>query len=233
MVFNAIFQNVAGTVHSERDKHAVKQQQASDFTARLNATLRTVPPAPTHSLVDVDWARNVMITVLVGVEDNRVAAAAAGLANCSRCTFAHMCEAADNPGDCHWCQHSAGSYCEKNGTACRGAAEPQEVGDALHARLGAAVHAAAVLGVGAHAALALPSEATMPVFVSKIVTLFSRHAGVDSDTRSGSAGASQTAYMYSFRLPNDEGLTVEEHAWWRHLPVALNKAGLPTARTYF
>ena len=239
MVFNAIFQNVAETVHSERNPHAVKQQQASDFTRRLNATLRTVPPGPTSPLVDVDWTRNVMITVLAGAEDNRMAATAGGLANCSRCTFAHMCEAADNPGDCHWCQLSSGSYCENNGTACRVVAEPQQVGDAtqtvaLHARLVAAVHAAAVLGVGAPAALALPSEETIPAFVSKIGARSSRHAGADSgDTRSGSAGTSQTTYIYTFRLPNEEGMTVQEHAWWRHLPVALKEAGLPTARTYF
>lgn len=31
-----------------------------------------------------------------------------------------MCESADNPGDCHWCEASSGkSYCEANGTACR------------------------------------------------------------------------------------------------------------------
>lgn len=209
----------------ERSQHAVKQHQASDFTQRLNATLRSVQvagAAPTSHLIDIDWSRNVMITVSVSVEDDMVAASAGGLTNCSACTFAHMCEAADNPGDCHWCELSRGkSYCEVNGTACRSAAKPQRTTratrrDTLGVRLGAAVRAAAARG---SPGLELTFD-EMPIFVNEIDTV---------SPRNGATG--QT--IFTFRLTNERQLTVEEHPWWRYLPVALKEAGLPHPRTYF
>jgi hypothetical protein len=208
----------------EKSQRTATHRRASDFTRQLNATLSSVQivrPAPASPSIDIDWTRNVMITVAVDM----VAASAAGLASCSACTFAHMCEAADNPGsagNCHWCEGSSGeSYCETNGTACRTGTKPQRTTNAtglvyVGARLGAAVRAAAASGSPAVALT--PDE--MPIFVDKIETVSSRDAA-----------SRQT--IYTFRLTNEAVLTVEEHPWWRHLPVALKAAGLPHARTYF
>ena len=51
---------------------------------------------------------------------------APGFTNCSSSTFKGMCEAADNPGCCKWCD-GAGK-CVANNTACAGASTPPRVG---------------------------------------------------------------------------------------------------------
>ena len=159
-----------------------------------------------------------MITVAVDM----VAASAGGLTNCSACTFADMCQAADNPGDCHWCELPSGkSYCEANGTACRSGTKSQRATKptrraTLDALLGAAVRAAAASS--SPMLVLTPDE--MPIFVNEIETVSPRTA------------ASRRT-IYTFRLANEARQTVEEHAWWRHLPMALKATGLPNARTYF
>ena len=101
---------------------------------------------------------------------------------------------------------------------------------ALDTRLRLAIRAAAVSGVG-HAALALPAEATMPAFVSEVETVSKQADYLTADSRASTTTTFKT--LYTFRLPNEKGWTVEEHAWWRHIPEALKDAGLLTARTYF
>ena len=103
---------------------------------------------------------------------------------------------------------------------------------ALGTRLRSAIRAAAVSEVG-HAALALPAEATAPVFVSEVETVSKRADYLAADSRAGTTTTSTVKTLYTFRLPNEKGLTVEEHDWWRRIPEALKDAGLLTARTYF
>ena len=103
---------------------------------------------------------------------------------------------------------------------------------ALHTRLCSAIRAAAVSGVG-HAALALPAETTAPVFVSEVETVSKRADYLAADSQAGTTTTSTVKTLYTFRLQNEKGLTVEEHDWWRHIPKALKDAGLLTARTYF
>jgi hypothetical protein len=182
----------------------------------------------------VDWSRNVMITVAVdgasanhssggggGVTSSSHVVAATGLTNCSACTFDDMCKAADSPGDCHWCEmptdHGGKSYCEVKGKLCRrGGGGGGDSGTSMlndhevDGRLVAAVRAAA-----ASAGVSSEDDADVePVLVSEV------------------ALPSQLL-MRTYLLPNEAGLMVEEHAWWRHLPAAMKQAGLANARTYF
>jgi hypothetical protein len=179
----------------------------------------------------IDWSRNVMITVTVdGPSANHSSGvtsssshvvAATGLTNCSACTFDDMCKAADSPGDCHWCEmptgHGGKSYCEVKGKLCRrGGGGGGDSGTSMlndhevDGRLAAAVRAAA-----ASAGVNSEDDADVePVFVSEV------------------ALPSQLL-MRTYLLPNEAGLMVEEHAWWRHLPAAMKQAGLANARTYF
>jgi hypothetical protein len=204
------------------------------LSARSAATAPTAAASAAAAFFTIDWSRNVMITVTVdGPSANHSSdssgvtsssshvVAAMGLTNCSACTFDDMCKAADSPGDCHWCEmptdHGGKSYCEVKGKLCRrGGGGGGDSGTSMlndhevDGRLVAAVRAAA-----ASAGVSSEDDAGVePVFVSEV------------------ALPSQLL-MRTYLLPNEAGLMVEEHAWWRHLPAAMKQAGLANARTYF
>jgi dienelactone hydrolase len=102
-----------------------------------NVTVQTTPRAPWRcsALDAASLSTSAVVPPFACAEDGAleqrireleaVAAAAlpGNLTNCSACTFEMQCEAADDPGDCHWCAmppgHGGKSYCAANGTICR------------------------------------------------------------------------------------------------------------------
>lgn len=157
----------------------MKLQNVTQGGAQLStlADARLSAAAP----VAIDWSHNVMITVSLGDEHDSTGATATGLANCSACTFEDMCKAADNPGDCHWCQMPAGhggkSYCEVKGKVCRRgggdvplinsaplSGQDDDVGDRIAA---AVLEAAATVGITVEDS-AKAAAALTPVFIQEV-----------------------------------------------------------------